>query len=287
MNSVAALEGKVVSEELFRSDILQTNRMVRIYVPPSYSENRQAHYPVLYVHDGQNAFSTVGPYVAFGWGNWELDKTADRLIEEKRMREIIIVAIDCSASRYREYRGPIPKGSDNRAYERYSRFLIEELKPKIDAEYRTLADPAHTGVLGSSMGGICSVALGWEHPDVFGNAASLSGAFQVEKEYFLKQVLQKRRPEGKALKVYVDSGSSDYTGGDDGKAQSAAVAEALRRNGVKVEHFVDGTITEEKLRSLNLSPQKLKEAQGSHHNELYWRERAWRPLVFLFPAGED
>ena len=99
------------------------------------------------------------------------------------MRPIIIVAIDCSASRYREYRGPIAPGADNRAYESYARFLLQELKPRIDRDYRTLRGPEHTGVLGSSMGGICSVALAWEHPETFGLAASLSGAFQVEKQY--------------------------------------------------------------------------------------------------------
>src|SRR5262249_54469321 len=146
-------------------------------------------YPVLYVHDGQNAFSTVGPHVAFGWGNWELDRTTDRLVAENKMRPIIIVAIDCSPSRYREYRGPVPIPQDNRAYERYARFLIEKLKPKIDRQYRTLTNAASTGLLGSSMGGICSVALAWERPNVFGLAASLSGAFQVEKQFFIEKVV--------------------------------------------------------------------------------------------------
>ena len=60
--------------------------MVRIYVPPSYEKDLRRRYPVLYLQDGQNAFSTVGTNVAFGWGNWELDKTADRLSAEKKKR---------------------------------------------------------------------------------------------------------------------------------------------------------------------------------------------------------
>src|ERR1051325_8469957 len=100
--------GKVVFEGSFSSEILSTNRFCRIYLPPGYYLDSTNRYPVLYVQDGQNAFSTVGPHVAFGWGNWELDKTADRLVAENKMRPLIIVAIDCSPSRYREYRGPVP-----------------------------------------------------------------------------------------------------------------------------------------------------------------------------------
>ena len=257
-----------------------------MYLPPSYPDG-SARYPVLYVHDGQNAFSTAGPHAAFGWGNWELDKTADRLIAEGRMRPIIIVAIDCNASRYREYRGPIPGGQDNQAYVRYSRFLIDELKPKIDHEYRTLPQARNTGVLGSSMGGICSLALAWENPQVFGLAASLSGAFQVEKRFFAEKVLGSYTNQPKPIQIYVDSGISDYSGGDDGARQTAAVAGELLRIGWQPErnlvHFVDQPLTAEELAPHRLDAAKFAEAQRSQHNEFYWRLRAWRALTFLFP----
>src|SRR4051794_37639739 len=115
--------GKVVFEGSVASELLGTNRFVRVYLPPNY-ENSTERYPVLYVHDGQNAFSSAGAHAAFGWGNWELDKTADRLIGEHKIRPLIIVAIDCSASRYRDYRGPVPGNLNNNPYHRYSRFLI-------------------------------------------------------------------------------------------------------------------------------------------------------------------
>src|SRR5687768_17242007 len=122
MLGIVGAAGKVVFEGNIQSEVLQTNRFVRVYLPPGYAENKTSRYPVLYIHDGQNAFSTVGPHVAFGWGNWELDTTADRLISEKKMRPIIMVAVDCGPSRYREYRGPIAAGADNRPYERYGEF---------------------------------------------------------------------------------------------------------------------------------------------------------------------
>jgi predicted alpha/beta superfamily hydrolase len=286
MLGIVGAAANVAFEGTIASDVLSTNRFYRVYLPPAY-ESSTERYPVLYVHDGQNAFSTAGPHAAFGWGNWALDKTADRLISEKKMRPIIIVAIDCSASRYREYRGPIPVPQDNKAYERYTRFLIDELKPHIDPKYRTLPDAANTGQLGSSMGGVCSIALAWEHPNVFGLAASLSGAFQVEKEFFLSKILGNYTARPKPVRVYLDSGTQDYTGGDDGLKQTEAVARELERigwqPGVDLLHFVDPPLTVAELAPFHLSDDKFKEAQRSQHNELYWRLRAWRALTFLFP----
>lgn len=279
--------GEVVFEGPVFSESFQTNRHVRIYLPPSYKTNSAARLPVLYVHDGQNAFSTVGPHVAFGWGNWELDKTADRLAAEGKMHEIIIVAVDCSASRYREYRGPVPPSTNNAAYEKYKKFLIEELKPKIDHDYRTLTNASNTALLGSSMGGICSLALAWEHPEIFGKAASISGAYQVEKEFFLRQVLATYTGKRKPIKIYLDSGIADFTGGDDGAEETAAVAKELLRIGWRSRedllHFVDQPLSADQLKPFNLPNGKFAEAQRSQHNELYWRLRAWRPLTFLFP----
>lgn len=277
--------GAIVFEGEIPSAILGMARRIHIYVPPSYEKETRRRYSVLYVHDGQNAFSTAGPGAAFGWGSWELDKTVDRLSAEGKIDEIIMVAIDCSNERYKEYRGPDEwiKAGASTNYGRYERFLIEELKPKIDREYRTKKTAKDTGTIGSSMGGVVSLALGWKHPEVFGKIASLSGAFQVESKAALKQ-LQKYDAKKKPIRIYLDSGRIDYTGGDDGLKDTQAVAEELRRIGYKKDllHFIDTPLVEDQLRPLNLSDGKFKEALKSQHNELYWRLRAWRALEFMF-----
>jgi len=287
MAAVLESNGSIVFEGTVGSEVLKTNRFIHIYLPPSYRESTLKRYPVLYIHDGQNAFSTAGPHIAFGWGNWELDKTADRLAAEGKMREIIMVAVDCNASRYREYRGPIAPGADNKAYEKYSEFLSKELKTKIDREYRTLPEAKNTGVIGSSMGGICSVALAWQQPEVFGQAASLSGAFQIENKYFLKQIISRHSGGKKPFRVYLDSGTCDYTGGDDGAKDTAAMALEFQRMGwkagVDLLHFVDKPLSGEELEEYHLAEDKFREAQRSQHNELYWRLRVWRALTFMFP----
>ena len=295
-------QGRVVFEGQIQSQILIGERMIHIYVPPSYERETTRRYPVLYLHDGQNSFSTAGTQAAFGWGPWMLDKTVDELTAAGKMQEIIMVGVDCSAARYAEYRGPAylysdeelkqakrppQEPRDNRRFERYTRFLIEELKPKMDREYRTKPDAANTGVMGSSMGGICSLVLAWEHPDVFGNAASLSGWYRAEESHFLKGVLHAANDKPKPFRVYLDSGVKDHVGGDDCAKETAEVVSELKRIGWRdtdVLYFLDKEmLSDAAMEQLKLNTGKRKEAQQSQHNELYWRLRVWRALAFLFP----
>jgi enterochelin esterase-like enzyme len=293
----------VVFEGAVASLALCNSRYVRVYVPPSYPTALHRRFPVLYVQDGQNAFSTVGDYVAYGWGNWRLDLTVDELTKVGRMRETILVAVDAGPDRYIEYRGPSypytaaqlrvlpwrPQAAGNdRAFNRYSRFLVHELKPRIDREYRTLADPAHTGLLGSSMGGVLSLALAWQFPGVFGLTGSLSGAFQVERRQFLLKVLRRYAGPRKPIQVYLDSGVVDTGGGDDGRKHTSAVAEEFRRigwrDGIDLLHYLDeNLLTPDELAAAAVPTEKWQEAMASQHNELYWCRRAWRALSFLLP----
>jgi predicted alpha/beta superfamily hydrolase len=302
----AMTQGRLLQEEQVASRYLGTNRTIRVYLPPSYERKPARRFAVLYLHDGQNVFSSAGPYACFGWGNWRLDQTVDELVAAGKMQEIIMVAIDNSQRRYEEYRGPAypytaselkelkrkpPGAGDDRGFQNYAAFLIEELKPKIDREYRTLDDPAHTGLLGSSLGGLCSLALAWENAEVFGLAASLSGSFQLERTNFLKNILGRYKGKPKPVRVYLDSGTMDFTGDDDGCKQTTAVAEQLRRLGWKdkrtLQHFVDEKpLAEAELAKAGLRHDKWEEARTSQHNELYWRLRVWRALTFLFPPEE-
>ena len=302
--SVCMSQGKLLPEEQVTSRHLGGSRTVRVYLPPSYDREPKRRYPVLYLHDGQNVFSSSGPHCCFGWGSWELDRTSDRLIGEGRMQEIIMVAVDNTRSRYKEYRGRVhPEGArtgkasrgtdtntlDNAKFDAYANFLTKELKPKIDREYRTLKTPANTGVMGSSLGGICSVSLAWEYPKVFGRAASLSGSFHIERRNFLEQVLRPAKRATKPVRFYLDSGTIDFTGDDDDRRYTDAVADELRRLGWKdgrnLERYTETRpYTDQELEKTGLPFDKWHEAERSQHNEFYWRMRAWRALVFLFPA---
>jgi len=272
------------------SKLLNATRTVRIYLPLSYDQKPNQRYPVLYLHDGQNLFSAAGTNICFGWGSWELDKTVDELYRTRRMQEIILVAIDNSPSRYAEYCGRhhSAEASANTEFENYTSFLIQELKPKIDSDYRTRPEPEHTGIMGSSLGGICSIVLAWEHPEVFGRAASLSGSFQVEGTNFLNSTLQPYQGKPKPICLYLDSGVADFTGGDDGQRLTASVVEEFRRIGWGRElmHYADAKpLNLAELEKTGLRQDKWNEAQTSQHNEFYWRLRAGRALAFLFPPA--
>ena len=61
----------------------------------------------------------------------------------------------------------------------YLKFLVEELKPFIDATYSTRKDRNHTFHMGSSMGGLISAYAVAKYPDVFGGAGCLSQTFTL------------------------------------------------------------------------------------------------------------
>jgi enterochelin esterase-like enzyme len=300
LETTFAQTGRLVDASV-SSRFLGVSRGIHVYLPASYDNEPTRRYPVLYLHDGQNVFSSAGMNIAFGWGNWGLDKTVDQLCHDGKMQEIIMVGVDNSAARYEEYCGRLsrtrPVASTNAAltnvntaFENYAAFLITELKPKIDREYRTKRDAANTGVMGSSMGGICSLVLAWEHPDVFGKVGSLSGWFGAEGTNFLNSVLRNYHGKPKPVCVYLDSGVKDFMGGDDGSALTTQVAEQLERIGWtnNLTHYVDPRpLTKEELETSGLRHDKWAEAQRSQHNEFYWRLRSWRALTFLFPPSTD
>jgi enterochelin esterase-like enzyme len=86
------------------------------------------------------------------------------------IEEVIVVGIRPN-NRMNEYTQP--------GYEDYGRFMVETLKPLVDAKYRTLAGPINTAVMGSSLGGVVSFYLGWQWPEIFGKIACLSSTLNV------------------------------------------------------------------------------------------------------------
>src|SRR3982751_2466028 len=160
----STLTGNIEAHRGFRSKILGNRRDILVYLPPGYRRLSTRHYPVLYLHDGQNVFDAA---TAFGGVEWGVDETAQRLIRDKLMEPLIIVAIaNTGEDRIHEY-GPTPARIDPPKRKRskgllrsYGRFLTEELKPFIDRRYRTKREAEFTGLGGSSLGGLATIALG-------------------------------------------------------------------------------------------------------------------------------
>src|SRR5579871_4912540 len=138
------------------------DRDIIVYLPPGYETEKRKRYPVLYMQDGQNLFDDATSFL----GEWHLDETAQALIPAKEIAPLIIVGIyNAGIHRIDEYTpARDPKMSMGGQADLYGRMLVEELKPFIDRRYRTLKDAAHTGLGGSSLGGLVSLYLGLKHP---------------------------------------------------------------------------------------------------------------------------
>jgi predicted alpha/beta superfamily hydrolase len=248
-------EGIVGSVKYFRalkSPKLRYARDVMVWLPPTYEKNKSRRYPVLYMHDGQNIFD---PRTAFGGRDWRVDNVADSLMRAQKMDEIIIVGIYNTPDRTPEY-------SDSELGRNYANFVVHELKPMIDREFRTKPEPQNTGVMGSSMGGLISFLFVWWHPEIFSKAGCLSSAFLWNDNKILKEVRHYAGPQ-KPIRVYLDDGSEGLEaqlkpGYDE---MVALLQEKGYKPGVNLEYFYD---------------------EGAEHNEPAWAKRVWRPLIFMF-----
>jgi predicted alpha/beta superfamily hydrolase len=221
-----------------------------VYTPPGYDPQGQARYPVLYMHDGQNLF---GPDAMFG--GWRVEEAADRLIRSGQMTPLIVVGLANTADRMSEY---MPEQEEGGRAGDYVDFLVDTLKPWVDAHYRTRPEREHTGVLGSSLGGLVSLYMGWRRPDVVSRVGSLSGSF------WLKGWVEQLSQEHKPLRIWLDSGNRGNSA--DSMEPTIYVRDLLLRRGYVLGHDLDHDVD-----------------YGASHNERFWRARLHQALRFLFP----
>ncbi len=175
------------------ADILP--RDVVVWTPPGYETDTTRRYPVLYMHDGQNVFDPAT--ASFGY-DWEADERADSLIRAGVIEPVIIVGMYCTNNRGPEY----SYGKEAKAY---LNFIINVVKPMIDAKYRTKPDRMNTAVAGSSMGGLISLVAIWSHPEVFSKAGCFSPAFKIGNLDYAEVVEDLDAPKQDCL-IYVDNG---------------------------------------------------------------------------------
>lgn len=145
-----------------------SSRSVVALLPRGYEQNTGKRYPVLYMHDGQNVFDPGGDF-----GSWSADATATREIQMGRMRETIILAVDNTGARMSEYCPPQDRSGIG---DRYRDFIVNNVRPWLDYNYRTLNDPPNTGIMGSSLGGLISHYIGVS-TNVFGLVAPISPSY--------------------------------------------------------------------------------------------------------------
>jgi predicted alpha/beta superfamily hydrolase len=238
------------------SAFLSRSRDVIVYLPPDYFDSPERRYPVLYMHDGQNLMdaSTANS------GEWRVDETAEQLIQGGTVEPLIIVGVSNTPDRIAEYTPVSDARYGGGNADNYGRFLVEELKPMIDARYRTRPGPEDTGLAGSSLGGLVSLYLGLKYPDTFTRLGVISPSVWWANEDIVTRVkaLDTRPP----LRLWVDMGSNE---------DKTAIAEAQRlRDALVAEGWGSADL-------------KYVEVEGAGHNEGAWSARFGDVLRFLFP----
>ncbi len=252
-------------------------RRVWVWLPPGYDAAPDRRYPALYVLDGQNAFDAATSFA----GEWEIDESLARLIAAGEVEPLIVVAVaNGGALRTEEYTpwpGPDPAAPPGARAAgggggRHLEAIIADLMPAVDDAFRTRRGPEHTGLCGSSFGGLMALFAGWARPDVFGRLAALSPSLGWAGAGPRTMIEDGERP---AVRLYTDMGTrergnlqdGDGNGVDDAIDHLRALRGALLRRG-----FTEGVDL------------LVVEDEGARHHESFWARRFPGAVRFLFPG---
>jgi predicted alpha/beta superfamily hydrolase len=237
-----------------RSPQLGNVRDVYVYLPPSYKGSAR-HYPVIYMHDGQNLFDASLSFA----GEWGVDETMERLAPLGY--EAIVVAIpNMGGERSDEYSPWRDRRAGGGRGNEYLSFIIDTLKPRIDRRFRTRREREHTGIAGSSMGGLISLYGFLRHPGVFGFCGAMSPSLWFAGGAIFATAAGIERWFGR---IYLDIGT------EEGRRHVRDTQRMYRLLRWKCPyprdqllHVVD---------------------EGAHHNEHAWAGRFEHAIKFLLP----
>lgn len=281
--------GRIVDLGVVQSRFTDPRRVV-VWLPPSYRPNGPRH-AVLYMHDGQNLFDDK----VAGYGHeWQVDEHLSNLIAEKKVRPTIVVGIWNTPKRLQEYVpakafAHLPPAYMDRVRglyggdplsDGYLKFIVKELKPRIDREYRVKRDRSNTVIMGSSMGGLISLYAIDEYPQVFGAAGMVSThwplflptegqkdisdrEFEVVSSAF-ERYLAPALPNPATHRLYFDHGS-----------------ETLDAQYARYQKRVDAVVARRGYRQGR--NWLTRSFPGQAHNEISWASRVDVPLQFLLP----
>lgn len=254
------LTGEFGQHKQFPSTHLGRARDILVYLPPGYKQAQQ-RYPVLYLHDGQNLFDAATSFAGEEWG---VDETAERLIQAGLLPPLLIVGIyNTGEHRIDEYT-PTVDASQGRGGQgdAYGRFIVEELKPFIDRHYHTLAEPEHTGLGGSSLGGLVTLYLGLKYPHVFSRLLVMSPSVWWDQGVILR-IVQALRAKP-ATRIWLDIGTKEgkFTPGHVRLLRDLLIAQGWRLG----------------------DDLKFLQVKGGQHTERDWAKRIEPALRYLFPS---
>lgn len=274
----ANVEGDLRLHE-FHSKTFENTRTLRVLLPDGYdaSENRDRRYPVLYLNDGQNLFdattSVMNPM------EWRVDETVHSLVAARKIPPMIVVGIDNAGrrGRFKEYfpyvdeylqpPEPNPQGT------RYPAFLVDEVIPFIESQYRASRDPASRGIGGSSAGALAAIYAVVVRPGVFGRLLVESPSIYVDDAHILRDASKAAEwPQ----RIYLGAGTNE-SGRKTCDPSDRTEPELVR----DVRRF------EQVLHHCRVSPDRIQFVISpcAVHDEAAWAARLPRALVFLYSSG--
>ncbi|WP_053362282.1 alpha/beta hydrolase-fold protein [Bacillus sp. FJAT-27251] len=253
--------------ETFIVPLFNKERQIRVYLPKSYSSTAM-RYPVLYMHDGQNVFNN---HDAIGGVSLDLHDYLD-----EHAVDLIVVAIDQNPEgeeRIHEY-CPWTNGefsvkllgyqsSAGGKGKAYIDFVVQQLKPLIDRNYRSKADASY--MAGISLGGLISVYAACMYPQVFKRVAGISSGFYRNQEEIEKLAVQ--ADLSLLERVYLDCGTNE---GRHDEEISKLALESNRR----VYDILKGKVEDTRFQVID---------NGEHHYEAF-KKRIPEVLVSLIGA---
>lgn len=257
--------GTLKVRERVWSPQLKNRRDIYVHLPPSYADGRQ-RYPVLYMHDGQNLFDESASYA----GEWRVDETMQRL-SQVGTEAIIVGVSNMEKERLSEYSPFYDPHLGSGRGDRYLSFLAETVKPLIDRDFHTLTARRHTGLMGSSMGGLISLYAFFRRPDVFGFAGVMSPSFWYANRAIHAYVERAPFVPGR---IYLDVGTREYGG----SVTEKAARRQSRRHYAGVRRMKRILVKKGYRLRRDLL---VVEERGAGHNEPSWARRLPLALQFL------
>jgi predicted alpha/beta superfamily hydrolase len=233
-----------------QSPELENARDILVYLPRSYGAGER-RYPVIYMHDGQNLFDQA---TSFG-GEWRVDET----MEAEGVEAIVIGIPNMGDERCEEYSPFVDEEAGGGHGDDYLAFMVHTVKPMVDRDFRTLPERAHTGIAGSSMGGLISLYGFFKEPETFGFAGVMSPALWFADRAVFGFIEQAPPPQ--SGRIYLDVGTQE---GEATLRDERRMSELLESKGFSAE-----------------SELRYVEDEGAGHTESAWAERFGKAVRFL------
>ena len=219
------------------------------------------------MNDGQNLFDAATSFA----GEWYADETMEELADEG-IEAIIVGVPNMGDRRFHEYI-PFPEPSlQDVQGDAYVAFIADTLKPVIDRDFRTLPDPASTGIAGSSLGGLISLYAMFRRPQTFGLAGVFSPALRWGRRGIFPFVQRAPFAQGR---IYMDVGTAEGVGLVDGGSSQQTFAQQYMNQVRKMDLLL--------LKKGYRDGQDLLyvEEEGGIHHESAWARRLPAALRFL------